>query len=99
MDTIGFPIKFTAERGLKKHADGSSDQYAQLLALAAQIQPGELPLSPNFGSADPVFSDEAKRKLMFTAAAFIPEVRLIEVQISDTEDGRSTIDVAFDLRN
>jgi len=99
MDTIAFPIKFTAERGLRKHADGSSDQYAQLLALAAQILPGELPISPNFGAHDPVFNENAKRKLMFTAAAFIPEVRLVDVQISDTPEGRSAIDVAFDIRS
>jgi len=99
MDSIAFPIRFTSDRDLKKHADGSAEQYAQILAIAAQTLPGEMPITPNFGSADPTFSDEAKKNLMFTAAAFVPEIRLVDVQISDTEDGRAQLDVSFELRN
>lgn len=98
MDSIAFPIRFTSDRDLKKHAGGSAEQYAQILAIAAQTLPGEMPITPNFGSADPTFSDEAKN-LMFTAAAFVPEIRLVDVQISDTEDGRAQVDVSFELRN
>lgn len=99
MDSIAFPLKFTTDRDLKKHASGSSDQYAQILAIAAQTLPGEMPLTPSFGAEDPTFSEEARKNLMFTAAAFVPEIRLVDVQISEPSEGESQIDVSFELRN
>jgi hypothetical protein len=99
MDSIAFPLKFTSDRGLKKHASGSAEQYAQILAIAAQTNPGEMPLTPSFGADDPTFSDEAKKNLMFTAAAFVPEVRLVDVQIVESQEGQTQIDVAFEVRD
>jgi hypothetical protein len=98
MDSIAFPLRFTNDRDLKKHASGSSDQYAQILAIAAQTIPGEMPITPNFGAQDPVFNDEAKKNLIFTAAVFVPEIRLVDVQIIDNPAGESQIDVSFEVR-
>jgi len=98
MDSIVFPIKFTADKGMAKHASESSEQYAQMLSFAAQTIPGELPLSPSFGCEDPTFSEAAKRKLVFTAASFFPEVELVDVQIVDDDLGNAAIDISFSLR-
>ena len=97
MDTLRIPLRFLNGEA-EKLAEGSDEYFAQLLALTCQILPGELPLNPNYGVADPVFSEEARRALAFVAGAFIPEIVLENVEIVDTVSGRSQIDIAFTVR-
>jgi hypothetical protein len=94
MDSFKIPMRFR-NGDVEKVVDGTDDYYAQLLALTIQILPGELPLTPQYGVADPVFDEEAKEQLAFIAAAFIPEIILDSVDIEDDPSGRSRIVIAF----
>jgi len=97
MDTLRIPLRFRNGEA-EKLTEGSDEYFAQLLALTAQILPGELPLNPNYGVDDPTFSEAARRSLAFVAGAFIPEIVLENVEIIDTDSGRSQIDIAFTVR-
>lgn len=98
MDTLRFPIQFY-NGSVKKLTDSSDEYYAQLLALSIQIIPGELPLTPAFGIEDPTFQSELTRDLAFTAGAFIPEIIIDSIQISQTELGLVEIGLGFKQRN
>ena len=98
MDTIRFPIQFY-NGSIRKLTDFTDDYYAQLLALSIQIIPGELPLTPTYGVEDPTFKIALTRDLAFTAGAFIPEITIDSVQISQTESGVVEIGLGFRQRN
>lgn len=98
MDSFKIPFQFKNGE-IEKVVDQTDEYYAQLLALTAQILPGELPLTPEYGVPDPAFSEEAKQQLAFTAGAFIPEIVLQSVDIEDGVDGRSRISIGFARRN
>jgi hypothetical protein len=98
MDTLRFPIQFY-NGAVKKLTDSSDDYYAQLLALSIQIIPGELPITPTYGIEDPTFQSALTRDLAFTAGAFIPEIMIDNVQISETETGLVEIGLGFRQRN
>lgn len=98
MDTLRFPIQFY-NGSVKKLIDFSDDYYAQLLALSIQIIPGELPLTPTYGVEDPTFQFTLTRDLAFTAGAFIPEIVIDSVQISETESGIVEVGLGFRQRN
>lgn len=94
MDTLRFPLRF--ERGeIQKYVEGTDEYYAHLLAMTCQILEGELPLTPEYGVPDPVFDENAKRQLAYIAGAFIPEISIIGVDISDTDQGRSQVNISF----
>lgn len=82
-----------------KLSEGSDEYFAQLLALAAQIQPGELPLSPTYGVNDPTFSDSLRRQLALTAASQIREVFIDNVETVIDENGQVDLSISFGLRN
>jgi hypothetical protein len=98
MDTLRFPIQFY-NGSIRKLTDFTDDYYAQLLALSIQIIPGELPLTPTYGVEDPTFQIALTRDLAFTAGAFIPEITIDSVQISQTESGVVEIGLGFRQRN
>jgi hypothetical protein len=98
MDTFRFPIQFH-NGSVNKLRDFSDDYYAQLLALSIQIIPGELPLTPTYGVEDPTFQFTLTRDLAFTAGAFIPEIVIDSVQISETESGIVEVGLGFRQRN
>jgi hypothetical protein len=98
MDSFKIPLQFKGGQ-IEKVVDGTDEYYAQLLALTAQILPGELLLTPEYGCPDPAFSEEAKQQLAFTAGAFIPEIVLESVDIEDSDDGKSRISIGFARRN
>jgi len=97
MDSLRVPFRFV-NGGIEKLTDGSDEYYAQLLALTCQIRPGELPLTPDYGAADPVFSEEGKKQLAFTAGAFISEIALTAVDINQDDLGRVGIAISFARR-
>lgn len=98
MDTFRVPIRFTSGE-IEKIQDDTDEYYAQLLALTTQIIPGELPLIPDYGVADPVFSQEAKEQLAFNAGAFIPEIIIDNVELNQNVDGTARIVIGFTRRS
>ena len=84
---------------VEKLDDGSDAYYAQMLALAIQILPGELGLNPQYGVEDPTFSDVLTRDLAFTAGAYIPEITIDTADISVDENGQARVNINFRQRN
>lgn len=97
MDTMRFPIRFRLGE-VEKIEDGSDEYYAHLLAMTCQIIEGELPLTPEYGVPDPVFDESAKRQLAFIAGAFIPEISIASVDVSDSDSGKSSVSINFSRR-
>ena len=97
MDTFKFPIRFR-QGSVEKLDEGSDEYYAQLLALAIQIIPGELGLNPQYGVEDPTFSEILTRDLAFTAGAYIPEIIIDTADISTNETGQSRVNINFRQR-
>lgn len=97
MDTLAFPLKFV-NGSVQKIVDGSDQYFAQLLAVTIQIKPGELPLTPYYGVEDPAFDDETKSVLASSAAFFIPEIDIQDIQISETDSGFSRLKFSFTVR-
>lgn len=97
MDTLVFPLKFV-NGSAQKIVDGTDEYYAQLLAITIQIRPGELPLTPYYGVEDPAFDDETKNVLATSAAFFIPEIDVQDVQITETDSGSSSLKFSFTVR-
>ena len=98
MDTLRFPLRFS-QGEVERLTDGSADFYAQLLALTAQIEPGELPLTPEFGVSDPAFNSDARNQLALTAAYFVPEVKIENLALTEDDLGRSDIKITFSVRS
>lgn len=84
--------------GVEKIDDGTDEYYSHLLALAIQIVPGELPLSPQYGVEDPSFSESLTRDLAFTAGAYIPEIIIDTANIIPAENGQTKVDLSFRQR-
>lgn len=98
MDALKFPLEFY-NGSLRKLTDGSDAYYAQILALAIQINPGELPLTPTYGVEDPTFQPFLTRDLAYTAGAFVPEIIINNALLEQSPDGRVEINISFAQRN
>lgn len=98
MDALKFPLEFY-NGSARKLADGTDEYYAQILALAIQINPGELRLTPTYGVEDPTFQPFLTRDLAFTAGAFVPEIIISDAVIQQGQDGRVEVNISFSQRN
>lgn len=98
MDTLRFPLRFV-QGEVQKLTEGTADYYAQILALTAQIEPGELPLTPEFGVEDPAFNTDARNQLALTAAYFVPEIKIESLTLAENNVGQSDIKITFSIRS
>jgi hypothetical protein len=94
MDTISLPISFR-QGSFEKLSENSDEYYAFILALIMQIEPGELPLTPSFGCASPIFGDNEIANLALNAVQFVPEVTLATINVAPSDSGQTKVDVAF----
>jgi len=94
MDTLKFPIRFTVGRQIEKVKDGTDDFIRQLISVCILTEPYVLPLTPEFGTADPSFSTVSPSSLMLNVSKFIPEISLLAVTPSVSADS-GTINVRF----
>ena len=97
MDTLKFPVRFRGG-GVEKYQQGTDDYCAHLLALSIQINPGELPLNPQYGVEDATFSESLTRDLAFTAGAFIPEIIVEVAEITLDESGQTKVNISVRQR-
>lgn len=86
MDTLKFPIRFTKNRQIEKVRDGTDEFIRQLISICILTEPYVLPLTPEFGTDDPSFSTVSPASLMLNVSKFIPEISLLEVTPSLSED-------------
>jgi len=94
MDTISLPIRFVMGEFERIPFD-SDPYYAFLLASAMQIEPNELPITPNFGCYRPEFVTEIIEGLAINAAQFVPEVEIEKANVRPVDDGQVDIEVFF----
>jgi len=95
---IQFPLKFGRD-GLIKLQDGTPDYYAQLLTISLLTEPLTHPFSPDFGAQDPSFRIIDKSIFILNAARFVPEVRITNVTVneSDLNSGKSRVSFSFEV--
>jgi hypothetical protein len=98
MDSLAFPIKFDST-GIKKHQEGTTDYYSQLLSICMLTEPGTHPMTPGFGAFDPVFQEIDKNVFILNAAQFVPEIRITAMDTTGVEQssGLAKISVAFEI--
>lgn len=98
MDTIKFPVSFDST-GFKKLEEGTYDYYKQLLTISLLTEPGDNPLTPEFGVADPSFGGFDGGLFIYNAARFVPEVEIKELSSSVNErNGKYSVRFIFDIR-
>lgn len=97
MDCLSFPIKFTPD-GLKRLQEGSYDYYKQILTISMLTEPGEHPITPEFGVYDPSFIPVEPENFILNAARFVPEVEIRDVNPSFSQDGGVNVEFSFNLR-
>jgi hypothetical protein len=98
MDTIKFPCSFDAT-GYSKLEEGSYDYYKQLLTVALLTQPGDNPLTPQFGVNDSSFQGFDGGLFIYNAARYVPEVEIKELRTTINErSGQYSVIFSFDIR-
>lgn len=97
MDCLSFPIKFT-DTGLKRLTENSFDYYKQILTISLLTEPGEHPITPEFGVLDPSFTPIEPEDFILNAARFVPEVEITGINPSFTQDGGLSVEFSFRLR-
>lgn len=98
MDSLSFPIKFNDD-GLKRLTQGSYEYYRQMLTIALMTEPGEHPITPDFGVYDPSFVPVEPEDFILTAARFVPEVEIYNVVPSAVkETGGVSVEFSFRIR-
>lgn len=88
MDTIKIPIEYDIN-GLKHVVDGTEDYYKQILSISARTEPGVQPIFPEFGVYDPTFNVSDRGKFLILASRYVPEIRILGIDISESEDNHS----------
>lgn len=95
MDSLEFPIKFE-QKGIRVLQEGSYDYFKQMLTISLLTEPGEHPITPEFGVLDPSFTPIEPADFVLNAARFIPEVEIITITPSvDKNDGGLIVDFSF----
>jgi hypothetical protein len=79
---------------LSKLTENTDLYIKQLISFCILTEPFSLPLSPDFGVADPSFSTVSPDRLMLAANKFIPEVTVVAVE-SNIDDGDGRVNVRF----
>lgn len=94
MDILKFPFSFSTKREFSKLKEGTDDYIRQMISVCILTEPFILPLTPDFGVADPTFSTLSPATLMLNVSKYIPEVSLISVDSSLNEEA-GTVSVKF----
>lgn len=99
MDSLAFPIKFNYD-GLARLEEGTEDYYKQILTISLLTEPGEHPITPDFGVFDPTFIPIEPEDFILNAARFVPEVEIenINPQLS-SDSGGINVEFSFRIRN
>jgi len=86
MDTLKFPLTFTNGREFQKLRQGTDDYIRQMISVCLLTEPFVLPLTPDFGTADPSFLTVNPSSLMINVNKFIPEVTIVSVDTKLNEE-------------
>lgn len=92
---IAYPFTLTGGGSVATVEDGSDVQAAQELAVAVSTRPGERPLVPSFGIADPAFVGFDEEALRLHVELFGPPVRIERVDVLFLSDTVQDVTVEF----
>jgi len=97
MDTLKFPLRFDKSKRIATLTEGTDEYFKQLLAMTILTEPFILPLTPDFGVADPTFSVIPAPQLLIAANKYVPEIQIVDVD-SVNDEASGTINVKFTYR-
>lgn len=92
---IAYPFRVTPGGVVATVEQGTDVQLAQELAVAVSTRPGERPLVPDFGVADPVFTGFDYDALQLHVELFGPPVELEGVEVTVLDDRTQDVVVEF----
>ena len=96
MDCLAFPLKFDPY-GLVKLEEGTYDYFKQLLTVSLLTEPGEHPLTPDYGVLDSTFMPVEPSDFILNASKYVPEVEVVDIIPIFTE-ATGALSVEFSFR-
>jgi len=79
-------------------AEDSREFYDQLLGTIVNVEPGELPLDPAFGTADPTFTKGEPTGLRSTVAAYWPELIIKNFSLASPDpSGNAALSIDYEV--
>lgn len=94
METIKFPISFTADRQVVKLVKGTEEYINQIISMCILTEPFILPLTPDFGVSDPTFATISPAQLIIAVNKYIPEVTIVNMS-SSMEQESGLVNIQF----
>ena len=92
---ISYPFRISPTGAVETVDDGSDEQFAQELAVAVLTRPGERPLAPEFGIADPAFTGFDAEALALHVDLFGPPVTIDDVRVRFLNEHTQDVAVEF----
>jgi hypothetical protein len=97
MDTIKTPLSFNIDGTTKHYVVGTNDYYAHLIRQITLIQPGELPLTVNYGVDDPSFAEIKTATIREKIQKYVDNVRVTKVAVQQTDSGNVNLLISFEV--
>jgi hypothetical protein len=96
VDALAFPFRFVANRAVR--VDDASEEFAaQMIASIIQTRLGELPITVDFGTVDPVFSVFDEGNLIRTVSNYTENIIIDNVFKKVNADHSISVSVEFSL--
>lgn len=92
---ISYPFRVAPDGSVETVDDGSDEHFAQELAVAVLTRPGERPLVPDFGVADPTFAGFDSEALALHVDLFGPPVTIDGVRVRFVNEHTQDVVVEF----
>ena len=96
MNTIKLPIRFKSDTSeMETFTENTDEYFSNLIGLTIQIAPASLPISTFYGVDDPTFENSSVAKVGGQIAALIPDVDILEVSSTPSNNGVNTLAIKF----
>lgn len=95
MDVIAHPFRVAVNGAIAKIEDGTDEASGQQIAVMVMTRPGERPLVPMFGVADPAFDTFDEAALKAQIDMFGPDVTIEDVQTAYPNDTSEDVTIVF----
>ena len=93
MDSFAHPFRFSGGKVVK--VDDQTDQFAaQIVAAAIKTEPGEMPVTTDFGSRAAEFGSIDTTGLLYSLSAYHPGITIDSVS-EVVEEDRRVVSVEF----
>lgn len=93
---ISHPFRLAPGGGIALVEDTTDQYIAEQLAMLVLTRPGERPLVPDLGLADPTFVGFDASSLQEQVDAFAPPCRVVSVDMDYTGSASQQVQITFD---